>query len=658
MPATDAAIPGESPPISVFVSYAHEDRARAQAVIRALEQAGFQVWWDGLIVAGAAYAIKTEQALDAASVVVVLWSRDSIVSHWVRDEAAVGRDRSRLVPVSLDGSEPPLGFRQYLFIDLSKWHGKADAAEIRAVVQAVEQAHGLAPAAAPAAATTGRGRTTRRRLLIAGGSLAAAAAIGAAGLLAWRRGLLGVGAIEANGVAVLPFKNLSGDPAQAYFADGLSAEVRGALARDHRLRVIAQVSSNAFRDGTAGAVDIARKLGIAYLLDGNVRRAGTTFRIAAELIDGRSGFSRWAQTFDRSIDDIFAVQSEIAGAVVSALTSEMQYSAGDRRDAPPAATLSGGTTNVAAFDAYLRGRAAFNLFEGEASERRALAEFDAAIAADPRFAAAHAARARTLIVIANWYADAAHTAELYDAALRAAETATGLAPDLADAQSTLGFVLAQGKLDFRAARQPYELSRQLGEGDATVMGRYALYCAHTGRASEAVPAMERALALDPLNPLVHRAMGSVLYEARRYAEAIPHIDRALTMNPKLSGAHAALGNALLALGRTREARDAYLEESKANVRLTGIAIAEHKLGNEAAARGAMDKLVTGLGDSVLYQQAQVRAQWGEREAAVSVLRRARQLGDSGLIYVRTDPLLDPLRQLPQFRELLTQLGFD
>ena len=656
MPATDASSPEEKRPAKVFLSYSREDQPRAEALIAILSQAGFEVWWDGLLAGGTTFATGIEEALESAGAVVVLWSRFSIASHWVRDEATRGRDRGRLVPVSLDGSEPPLGFRQYQVIDLSKWRGMADSAQVRAIVQAVQTVPGTSQSAPRPLTGPGVMLATRRRLLIGAGSLAVAALGG--GWLAWRRGLIGARAVAANSVAVLPFANLSGDMRQTYFSDGLAAEVRAELARNSRLQVIAQVSSETFRDSKAGAVSIAQALGIAYLLDGNVRVSGKTFRIAAELIDGRSGFSRWAQTFDRSIDDIFAVQSEIAGSVVSALAREMKGAYEGAAGPPAAEAASGGTTNIAAFDAYLRGRAAFNSFEGESSDRAALAAFDAAIVADPKFAAAHAARSRSLIVIANQYTDAQHTARIYAAGIEAARTATALAPNFADAHSALAFALFQGRLDIKGARAPYELSRQLGPGDATVMGRFALYCAATGRAAEALAAMNRALELDPLNPLVHRAMGSVLYAAHRYADVLPHVRRALAMNPKLSGAHAAIASALLMLGRTGAARDAYLEEPHGLVRLTGLAITEQKLNHAAAARAAMSKLVNDLGDSALYQQAEVRAQWGERDAAMSLLRRARALGDSGLIYARTDPLLDPLRPLPQFGELLRQLGFD
>lgn len=641
-------------PARVFVSYAHEDKQRAQELVRALEASGFTVWWDSLIAGGAAYALETEQALEHAATVVVLWSRHSIVSHWVRDEAALARDRSRLVPVSLDGAEPPLGFRQFLCIDLSHWHGRHDAPEFLALVSAVQLA-GASPGAPSSPASRRRLPVSRRTLLRAAGALGVAAA-GGAGWWVWRR-RPAEAAIEGNGVAVLPFQNLSGDPGQAYFSDGLAAEVRGALARNHGLRVIAQVSSDSFRNANMNAVAIARALSVAHLLDGSVRRSGSTFRIAAELIDGRSGFSGWSATFDRPIDNIFAVQSEIAASVVAALSSELDQPQGGGKLAPASEAPAFGTTSVPAFDAYLRGRALYNQAEDEAGERAALAQFDAAVTADPRFAAAHAARARELLVIANQYASAADTHALYDAAVAAARTATALAPDLADAQSTLAFVLFQGRLDVRGAREPYELSRAHGEGDATVMGRYALYCAYTGRAADAVPAMRQAVALDPLNALVHRAMGEVLYAVRRYREALEPYQRALTLSPKLPGARAAQGDALLMLGRTREARDAYLAEAHRLMQLPGLAIVERRLGHEAAAHEAMRRLLAELGDSSLYQQAEVRAQWGEPQAALDVLLRARAAGDSGLIYANTDPLLDPLRSLPAFRELLSQLGF-
>jgi tetratricopeptide (TPR) repeat protein len=153
-------------------------------------------------------------------------------------------------------------------------------------------------------------------------------------------------------------------------------------------------------------------------------------------------------------------------------------------------------------------------------------------------------------------------------------------------------------------------------------------------------------------------MGAVWYDTHRYAESLAALRRALALNPKLRGAQAAIGRALLMLGRTREAREAFGREAHELVRETGLAIAEQKLGNRVAAQRALDKLRADLGDSALYQQAQVAAQWGERDVAVRLLTRARELGDSGLIFMNTDPLLDPLRALPAFDALRRQLGFE
>ncbi len=636
-----------------FLSYARADQAQAAKLVAALEEAGLVVWRDTLIEGGAAFAKTIEAALESCDAVVVVWSRTSVASDWVLDEAARGRDLHKLVPVSLDGTLPPLGFRQYHSIDLSGWQGNPAAVEIASVVRGVAAA-ACQTAERPSAAADARAPArvvSRRSVLIASAGTALA---GAAGFVAWRQGWIGGGRRAlANSVAVLPFENLSGDASQAYFSDGLSEELRATLARNTQLLVMAQASSQTFRDSRDDAITIAAKLGVAYLLDGSVRRSGEIVRIAADLIDGSTGFSRWSEIFDRGLQDIFAVQSEIANKVADELAATVGASGSGGQP-----IQAGGTTSVAAYDAYLRGRALYDLSADETSERAALAQFDAAIAADPGYAAAHAARARSMTAIANQYGQLSELASLYDAAIAAAERAIALAPELADAHSTLGYTLFQGRLDARAARAPFERSRQLGAGEATVMARYAQYCARNGRKREAAEAIRRALALDPLNPLIHRAAGAIEYAARNYEASIPPTRRALAFNPRVSRAHAAIGDALLMLGRAEEARAAYAEEPAVDLRLTGLAIVERRLGNGAAARSAMGGLIEELGNRVLYQQAQILAQWGDAEAAIARLAEARRVGDSGLIYARNDPLLDPLRDDARFADLLNRIGFD
>jgi TolB-like protein len=640
----DQPAPGQRP--TAFLSYARENKSSAAGLVAALEQAGIDVWWDSHIEGGAAFARSIEAALEASQAVVVLWSQASVTSDWVLDEASRGRSLRKLVPVTLDGTKAPLGFGQYHVIDLSGWKGDPRAGEVLALVRAVKSA-GTRPAALhrPAGAPAGATASRRGVLLAAAGAVVA----GGAGLLGWRQGWFG-GSVQGagNSVAVLPFKNLSGDADQDYFSDGLSEELRATLARNLNLQVMAQASTSRFRQRQEDAVTIAAALGVAFLLDGSVRRSGSTVRVTADLVDGATGFSRWSEMFERGLEDIFAVQSEIARTVARALAREV---------APEDEAVSGATASVEAYDAYLRGRALYDLSVDEASEQAALAQFDAAIAADPDYAAAHAARSRSLTAIANAYGQADELAPLYAEAIAAARRAIELAPGLADAHSTLGNILFQGQLDAAGARAPFDRSRELGAGEATVLARFSLYCARTGREREAGEAMQRALVLDKLNPLIHRAAGAIRYAARDWAGSIPPVRQALEMNPRLPRTHGAIADALLMQGQVDAARAEYLQEPHEDHRLAGLAIVERRLGDGAAARQAMDDLLAHHGDRSLYQQAQVLAQWGEQDAAVDALRRALRVGDSGLIYSRNDPFLDPLRGDPGFAQLLSAIGF-
>ncbi len=477
-----------------------------------------------------------------------------------------------------------------------------------------------------------------RRTLLIGGGGGLALAVAAGGLAVWQPWRPG---ISKGSIAVLPFANLSGDQSQVYFSDGLSEELRAALARNAELKVAAPTSSNMFKSDEGDARTIAGKLGVAFLLEGSVRRDSRTMRIIAELVDATTGFTSWSQTFDRGIEDIFAVQASIAETVAEALAVHVTHT-----------PRTGGTQNVAAYDAYLRGKALFDADIDEASDRSALEQFDLAAKQDPNYARAIAQRSRVLSAIAGEYAAPGGTARLYDDAIAAAKRAVAIAPDLADAQLALGLAIYTGRLDVRAARPAYDRAAALGAGDADIQMLYAVYCSRSGRPADAVAAIERATDLDRLNPRVFRAAGLVRYTARDYQGAIPLARQALSLNPTLRVAHANIGNALLMLSRLAEAKAAYLAEPLDLSRLPGLAIVTRRLGDTAASQAAMAQLVHDLGDSALYQQAQVLAQWGERDAALAILEKARRVGDSGMLIAPTDPLLDPIRNDPRFSRLL------
>ena len=622
---------------TLFLSYARADEPFARKLATALEQAGFTIWWDAMIEGGAAFGRSIAEALERADAVLVLWSKTSIDSDWVKDEAAQGRDRHRLIPLAIDGTPPPLGFRQYQTIDLSHWNGRRTAPQFASLERAVAAALGQKPAAQAAQA-----RVDRRDLLI-GGSAAAAIAVGGGAWLLWDREIRRSG--EALSIAVLPFRNLSGDRAQDYFADGLTDEVRTALTRISELQVLAGTSTEE-ATGKDNPKVIASALGVGFLLNGSVQRAGEMVRIAIDLVDGRTGFSRWSQSVDRKLTDIFAVQSDIARLVAGAMSIQVAT-------AEPA---PGGTRNVSAYENYLQGRALFNLARDETSDRAALTHFEMAIAEDPKFALAYAARSRALMVIAGEHADVSELKPLYSEAIVAARQSVELAPDLAEGHLALGYAMFAGKMDIRGAWPSYERAYRLGHGNADIALLYALYCSRAGRPDEAKKAVERAVLLDPLNPRAFRAQGSVAYAARRFADALPPLQRALQLNPKMTFAHSLAGNALLGLGRTADAIKEFESEPEPQFRLTGLAIAQHRLGNNAAAQKAFADLQSEVGDAAVYQQAEVLAQWRRLDDSFQKLDRARQVGDSGLTYAATDVMLDPLRRDQRFTHLINDLN--
>jgi len=647
MPPGSDDKPATPSQITAFLSYSRDDRERVMPIISALEAAGLDLWWDGLLAGGDTFAHTTEAALETAQAVIVAWSGRSIQSHWVRDEATRGRDRGRMVPVSLDGTQPPLGFRQVQYIDLSQWRGKAGAPEFAELMRAIERV-----AASPASQLSFAGGlpparpVNRRRALAISGGVAAATLAGLAG---WKAGLFGGGA-AINSIAVLPFDNLGGDASQNYFSDGLSEELRATLSLNRQLEVAARTSSSSFRDSDKSAKVIAGALHVAFILDGTVRRAGNALRITAQLVDGASGFETWSQIYERKADDVLAIQSEIAMTVADALSASISK-ASDARG-----VRIGGTRDARAYDAYLQGLALYQLAASERTDRQALAAFDQAVRIDPRYAAAQAARARALAVIASSYGKHVRLGDTYASAIAGARKAVELAPDMAEGHAALGLALMIGRLDLGAARQPYQRSFELGFGNAAMLTGFADFAANLGQFADARAAIDRAERLDPLNASVFRSAGIVEYAARDFAAARKPLRTALSLNARCNNAHRILGDMALLEGDAKAALEDYAQEPSQVSRLRGLAIAEARVAGAAAGERRLAELVAQFGDNALYQQAQVLAQWGRKDEALSALSRGYDAGDAGLALAGTDPLLDPIRREPGFEAVLSRLG--
>ncbi len=654
MPRTSAPAAGPTgtaPLCTVFVSYSRSDRKAALAVVRVLEQAGYRVWWDGLLEGGERFSRITADALEQARAVVVLWSKTSAASHWVHDEATRGRESGRLVPLSIDGSLPPLGFGQFQSLDVSRHLGKPGSEPMQKLLRAVAALHdGVAPQ--PLAARDADPSWPRRRVLGVAGGLAVIVAGG--GFLLWRARDAAETPRNANDprrIAVLPFENLSGDPEQRYFSDGLTSEIRTQLSRNRLLQIAGRTSSEQAGDGQGDDRAVARALGVDFLLRGNVQKAAGRVKVAAELTDGVSGLSRWANSWERPLADIFAVQSEIGAAVAGALSAVIE---GPDASAAP---QIGGTTNVSAFDDYLRGRALYEAGIDEESDRRALAYFDHALALDTRYADAFAARARALVVIGNLYADHEERVRSYDAAEAAARTATTLAPGLADGFSALGTALSSGKLDMRGARAPFDRSYALAPGSADVLARYATFRSNLRDHQRATEVIQRAVTLDPLNARTFRSQGDIRYNAGDQAGAIVAYRKAIELNPTQAGLNASLGFAQLMAGAYADARASFLKERSAVRRLPGLAMLARRAGDRAAAENALASLMAEYGDKSHYQYAQVYAQWGDMAKALASLQAAWELRDGGIMLMYADPLLAGLRNADGYIALSKAVGF-
>lgn len=628
----------------VFVSYARPDRAIAAKLIAVIEAAGFRVWWDDLIDGGDRFGPRISQALEDARAIIVLWSQAAIASHWVKDEATRGIERNCLVPVSIDGSDPPLGFRQFHCIDIARDPIATGSPAAQVLLRALAARFNQAPLPAPALDPPQR-RVGRRGIVLAGAGLVAAAG----GIGVWRS--IGIREPLANTLAVLPFDNIGSDPARQYFADGLAAELRSQLSRNPLLSIMGQASSEPFRDRKEGGQAIARQLGVAYLLDGNVRVEGGTVRIAVELIEGMGGFSKWSNSYERPLINIMQVQQEIAEAVDTALAAKLAAPATEQR------RRGGATDNPAAFDAYLRGKVLFESQKDEESDRAALARFEEAIALDPAYATARAARARALAVIANQYVQVEQRRTLYAESIAEAQRAVRDAPEFAEAYAALGYGLFYGQLNVGAADAPYEKAYAFGQGSPDVLSRYALFRARRGEFVRAYPAMTRAKQLDPLNPSIFKTEGLIKFANGDYAGAIASGRRALEINPQRGTIHGDIGNALVMLGKIDQAEAEFAQEKIGLLSLPGRAFVAQRRGDTAGVTRALADLASAFGDNGLYQQAQILSQSGKLDAAISALQSARAKQDAGLVLMFNDPFLKPLAQKPAFTALLKTLQF-
>ncbi len=632
-----------NPATDVFVSYKAEDRARLGPLVKALEAEGFSVWWDAHIGVGTDWREEIQRHLDAARCVIVAWSERSVGSEgrFVRDEASVAQQAGSYVPIKIDQVKPPLGFGEVQAIDFIGWKGRRADPRFVALIDAV-RAHltGKTPVARRAAIAEPK---VSRRMAIAGG----VGALAVAGVGGWA--LLKSGAAAAsNRIAVMSFSNMSGDPAQAYFSDGIAEELRGALSRIG-MQVIGKASCDAVKDLEIPAA--AAKLGVVNILTGSVRRSPETIRVGAQLVNGKDGFEKWAQNYDRAPGDTIKIQSDIAEQVTGSLSIALGA-------AKRAALALGGTASVKAQDLYLQATALDQNADSAEAFRKAVALYDAALADDPDYGDAHLGKAHSLARFASQYATSPpETAETLGRAEQSARRGAALMPGSGRPAAMLAYISAT-RVDFVGALQGFEQALATGPNDAWVLRTALNDLPWLGDGAQALALADRSIALDPLNPMALSERALCLFALRRYAEAIDAYNKLLTIAPQRNGPRTGIADCLILLNRPSDAQTVLAKVPPDDLfRQTDEAILAARGHDRAGAETVIAKIRAVMGDSASYQYGQIYAQLSDADRAFAAFDKAVETRDGGLVSLKRDPFLDPIRRDPRFAALLQRLKF-
>jgi len=465
---------------------------------------------------------------------------------------------------------------------------------------------------------------------------------------------------ETPSIAVLPFINMSRDEDNEYFADGLSEELLNVLTKIRGLRVASRTSAFSFKGKDVDIPTVAQKLNVATVLEGSVRKSGKRVRITAQLIEVASDSHLWSETYDRELEDIFAVQDDIAQSVVKELraallgepaeTAAVKTAAAEVRQA-----ATGRGDNPEAFQLYLQGK-----FFGERITQvdtdKAIELFQRALAIDPNFALAWAGLSRVHQLQAGY--GFAPIDEGYERARDAAQHALRLAPDLVEAHIELGLILEGHDWKWAAAGASFRRALELAPGDAHALRAAAGHARVLGRLDEALELIRRAIALDPLSARTHRQAALIYVMADRIDDAAAAFRLAIDLAPNAGLAHAFLAITRLMQGRNEEAVALAEAESHDVFRNVALAMIRHAQGRVAESEAALQTLIDGFGWTAAYQVAEVHAYRGDVEKAFEWLERAFAQRDPGVMFTATDRFLRPLHTDPRWQPFLQRMGLE
>jgi TolB-like protein len=448
-------------------------------------------------------------------------------------------------------------------------------------------------------------------------------------------------------IAVLPFVNMSSDPEQEFFSDGLSEELLNQLAQIPQLRVIARTSSFSFKGKEMDVASIAKVLDVGHILEGSVRKSGDTLRITAQLIRASDSSHLWSKTYDRQLTDVFAIQDEISNEVVSALKLTLL----------PNQTLPATqrTRSVEAYEHYLRGHAALQRGALRPASQAA-ADLQRALDIDPNYANAWADLSFAQTSQAELAGSLAERNALLRLSEASADRAIELAPDLDEGYGVRSGYRFYSERDWTGARADFERALELSPNRADWLIAKAYFESMKGRASESIALARKATELDPLSGYAWDNLGQVLFYAGDSEQARKAWQRSLELAPDGNWPHYYMGYTDLQAGELDRARIEF-QRADGGFPATGVAMIEFSRGNEAASQAALAELKRDYGAGFAYQVAGVYAWRGELDAAFEWLGVALDHRDSGMLRMRVDPTLAPLRADPRFSALAKRMNY-
>jgi TolB-like protein len=650
-------------PACVFVSYASPDAAVAGGLVQSLERHGISCWIAPRDVkAGALYADAIVRAIGAAKALVLVLSESAIGSSHVGKEIERASSKKRSI-FALRIDNAPLTPAFEYFLGESQWveaqsenKESAYAKLIAAIREPERNEQGIIPAGtpgiSPVAASAARPRSRYRSLLAAA---VAFVAVALAALLADKFWLAkrdmpeqsttaATKTISDKSIAVLPFTDMSEKRDQEYFADGIAEEVLDRLAKVPGLKVVGRASSFQFKGKNADPSSVGAALGVAYLLEGSVRKDAGRVRVTAQLVEARTGSQRWSDRFDSDVIDVLQVQDTIAAELARALQITVEAD-----NAPRPAVRS-----PQALDAYLHGLQAESRQSRESCEA-AVANYQQALSLDPTFAPAAIGLASTYAFIGQegWLP----TRLAFERARAAALLAQRLDPRSASAHVSIAEIHTDYDWDWAGADQELQQAFALGPRRSDgVMAASALAAAR-GHWDEARELAIEGIELDPLNPNAHMVLGWNIYlHTGQLSEAEQSFRRGLQIAPKWGSGQYFLGEALLLQRHHEAALAEFRKETLDDGQLEGSAMALFAGGRKSESDGQLAEAIRRNGTSWPSEIARVYAFRGEKDRAFEWLDRAYELRDEDLYLIKDDPLLRNLEGEPRLKAFLRRMN--